>query len=187
MKRAALAVLLLAAACGRRAPEELAPVRETVAGVDLVDYDPPKGTYACRAPARWAAEEDARYDDDGVSFVAPAPAGGVPAVITISRYPNKTDKAADAAAYAKSFWELDGKEPAVERRDLGGRTALVFTREAPLKTLHTNKLAAVRRVDIALVPVPGGFFRLEHAAPRETAAATLPVFEAVLRSFAPKP
>ena len=42
------------------------------------------------------------------------------------------------------------------------------------------------RSDHAIIPIQGGFFAIEHRAPLNAYERTLPVFEAVVRSFNPK-
>lgn len=185
--RALVLVLLLSAACGKKTgTEDAAPVRETAAGVDMIDYDPPKGTYACRAPARWKGDEDARYDDD-VTFIGPLTGPQPVSVsISISRYPNSSDQYADAEEYAKSWELVDGKPTRYTQKEISGRSIIFFSREYPYKKPRSRKMEYMIRKDVALIPVKGGFFEIAHSAPSASCERTLPVFKAVVRSFQPK-
>lgn len=193
--RRPFALLLLASvalsACKKSAPENPAPAGETAAGFALIDFDAPKGSFACRAPADWGVQEAPR-DGDNVTFVSrPLPAcGGRLAFINFVRHPESpSDKTTDARTYAESFWEVDPnhKQPALELKNMGGNDAILLHQEQPYRKPHSKKVEYMLRQDHAFVPVKGGFYHIRHSAPADCYQATLPVFEAVVRSFKPKP
>lgn len=190
MRRMALAVLLVLPGCKQRATEELVPIKEIVSGVEMIDYDSPKGTYVCRAPANWKGDElPERYGTDTVSFIGPLTGPRpISVFINVMKYPLKHETVSDPEAYAESFWELtpDHKPPKREVLDISGRKVIRFSWERPYRKLHSNKVEYIERQDIALIPVKGGFFRIDHTAPKDAYQKTLPVFEAVVRSFKPK-
>ena len=105
--------------------------------------------------------------------------------ISILRYPDggriKTPKA---------YWDaltLSGQNPSpLAARAIDGRTAYELHYEPAQRPLHGGTVLNVKREDVIMIPVPGGFFAISHSAPAETYAATLPVFEAVVASFRPK-
>lgn len=174
------------AACKPAAPEQAGPTptKEIVAGVEMIDYDDGKGGYACLAPRLWGIEEG-----DGATFVGPRDpktAGG--AYITILRYPGSSQQWSDPRKYAESFWKVDPKreQPALEERKIGDSTVIFLHQERPFYKLHSSKAEYMLRYDFALIPVEGGFFAISHRAPLNAYAATLPVFEAVVKSFRPK-
>lgn len=191
MKRFALlfAAALALTACKKSEPAavELAPTKETVAGVALIDYDPPQGAFTCRAPGEWKAREDSAAGTDSVVFFGPStPRGG--AAIHILQYPHgKNDPWSDADKYAESFWEIDPKmkQPALERKKIGDNTVILFNQERPFRKPHSTKIEHMVRHDYALIPVKGGFFEISHSAPVHSYRETLPIFEAVVRSFRP--
>lgn len=185
MRRGALLLLLLAG-CRQRPDGEAPRAPETAAGVEMIDYAPPAGTFSCPAPAAWKGEETSDYGPDEVAFIAPAGARGASVSISISRFPNKADKYVDPEAYAKSWSEVDGKPVAMTKTDLGGRSVIRYFRERPARALHSRKVLYQVRDDAALIPAPGGFFEIRHSAPLEDYRRTLPVFEAVVRGFRPK-
>ena len=108
------------------------------------------------------------------------------ASISISKYPNKSDKYVDAEVYAKSFKEISGKPTVYEKKVVEGKTVIRFTRERTARAMHSKKAAHQVREDVALIVVPGGFFEISHSAPIDTYQNSLPVFEEVVRSFKPK-
>lgn len=187
-------ILLIAAhvalaACKKSEPAavNLTPTKETVAGMNLIDYDPPKGAFTCRAPADWKGRED--FDGtDSITFIGPwSPKGG--AYINILQYPHsKNDQWKDAEKYAASFWETDpkGAPPALEKIKIGDNTVIRFHQERPFYKPHQQRIDHMERHDYALIPVKGGFFEIWHSAPVDSYQKTLPIFEAVVRSFKPK-
>jgi len=185
MKRFALlfAAGLALAACKKSEPPGPAPTLETVAGEGLIDYDPPKGAFTCRAPGEWKAREESNGTDT-VTFIGPGAQGA--AHIRILQYPHdKNDPWSDADKYASSFWEIDpkNKQPALEKTKIGDNSVIRFHQERPAYKLHSKKVDRVERHDYALIPVKGGFFEIWHTAPADSYQKTLPVFEAVVRSF----
>jgi hypothetical protein len=185
-----IAVWVALAACKKSAPAavDLTPTKETVAGVNLIDYDSPKGAFTCRAPADWKGREDVDGATDSITFVGPWSAKGM-ANIHILQYPHaKNDQWKDADKYAASFWEVasDGKQPALEKKKIGGNTVTFLHYERPFRKAHSKKIEYMMREDVALIPVKGGFFEIWHSAPVHMYQETMPVFEAVVRSFKPK-
>lgn len=184
-----IAILLLLTGCKQTAPEtDTVPVKEVVSGIGMVDYDAPKGSYACRAPGEWKADElNESYGIDSVMFFGPLNgARPISVFIGIMKYPSPNERVNNAEAYAKSFELVDFKDTVYEKRDIGGRQVIFFNRERPFRKLHSTKVEYIERQDIALIPVKGGFFRIDHTAPKDAYQKTLPVFEAVVRSFKPK-
>lgn len=190
MKRFLLAVIIPAlASCNQNSVQSTnTPIVEVVSGVELINYDSPKGTYSCRAPADWKGDElPERYGTDTVSFIGPLNGPRpVSVFINVMKYPMKNEPVTDPEAYAKSFELVDFKDTKYEKRDIEGRQVIFFNRERPFRKLHSTKVEYMERQDIALIPVKGGFFRIDHTAPKDAYQQTLPVFEAVVRSFKPK-
>jgi hypothetical protein len=189
MNRPLILVFALAAgltACKRAAPEkvDLTPTKEVVAGVDLIDYDDEKGAYTCLAPRLWGIHED-----NGATFVGPRdPKTTGSSYITIIRYPGSSKRWSDPQKYAESFWQIDpkNKQPALEKRKIGDNTVIFLHQEQPFYKLHSSKSEYMLRSDYAIIPIPGGFFTIEHRAPLSAYESTLPIFDAVVRSFKPK-
>lgn len=185
-----LAVCAALSSCKKSEPAavDLTPTMETVAGVNLIDYDSPKGAFTCRAPADWKGRERVDGWTDTVTFVGPWSEKGM-AHISVLQYPHaKNDQWTDADKYAASFWQItqDGKQPLVEKKRIGGNTAILLHLERPHRKVHSKKIEYMMREDYALIPVKGGFFSIKHSAPVHMYRETLPVFEAVVRSFKPK-
>ena len=184
-----IAAYIALAACKKSEPaaENLTPTKETVAGTALIDYDPPSGAFTCRAPGAWKGREETDVTDT-ITFIGPWSPKGV-AYINILQYPHgEHDQWKDAETYANSFWQKDpaGKQPAVETLKIGGNTVLRLHQDRPFRKLHSNKVEYMERHDFALIPVKGGFFAISHSAPVDSYQETLPIFEAVVRSFKPK-
>ncbi len=178
-------------ACKRGAPEkaDLTPTKEVIGGVEMIDYDAELGTFSCRAPRLWDIREQKIKKSDGVTFVGPRdPATTGSSYITILRYPESASRWTDAQKYAESFWRIDtrNKQPALEKRKIGDAAVIFFHQERPFYKIHSNKAEYMLRYDYALIPIKGGFFEIEHRAPVNAYEATLPVFEAVVKSFRPK-
>ena len=191
MRRIVFASLCLLSACKKQAVEtDSVPVMEVVAGVGMIDYDSAKGTYACRAPGEWKAlERDDSFPPDTVSFIGPLHGPRPTSVnINIMRYPTSGDPYSDPEAFAESHWEFtpDAKPPKRETVEMGGKKVIRFAIEKPYVPIHARKAEYIERWDFALVPVKGGFFRIQHKAPKDEYLKTLPIFEAVVRSFKPK-
>lgn len=177
--------------CNRGTPEmaDPTPTREIVAGVELIDYDAAQGAFSCRAPRYWTVREERIKKSDAVIFLAPRDPqtmGG--SYIMILEYPDSAPQYGNAEKYAETFWELDPKmkQPALERRKIGDKTVIFFHQERPFYKPHSRKIEHMLRHDYALIPVKGGFFEIEHRAPVNAYEATLPVFEAVVKSFQPR-
>jgi hypothetical protein len=191
MRHLSVALLLAVSAC-KKAPVEVDPVqvKEVIAGVGLIDYDSAKGTFTCRAPGEWKAlEHPDRHGIDTVSFFGPLH-GPRPTSVTIGvmRFPIGDEGNKGPEAYAESFWEFtpDAKPPKRETVEMGGKKVIRFAIEKPYVPIHARKAEYIERWDFALVPVKGGFFRIQHKAPKDEYLKTLPIFEAVVRSFKPK-
>jgi|CXWL01.1.fsa_nt_gi hypothetical protein len=190
--KTALPFLILLSACGRKTETAAeTPVKATpVAGLEFIDYVPPAGTYTCRAPAHWKGEETTDYGPDEVSFIGEVTKGlameSKLVSISISKYPNKSDKYVDAEAYAKSESVVSGKPVVYEKKIIEGKTVIRFSHERTARAMHSKKAPRHVREDVALIVVPGGFFEITHTGPVETYGNTLPVFEEVVRSFKPK-
>lgn len=163
------------------------PVKETVANVGLIDFQPSKGAFMCRAPGEWKVREDASSGNDSITFLGPLSDSRL-ASISILQYPSNSDKWSDARKYAESFWEVtpDNKQPEVTKKIIDGKEVLFFHFEKPFRKVHSKKVEYMQRCDYALIPVKGGFFELWHTAPADRYQETLPVFEAVVKSFKPK-
>jgi len=189
--RILLAALLAAGAgCRRAAPASApagAPAAPDSASVAMTAYDAPSGGFRCLAPASWKLLEDSALGPDEVSFLdSSAASAGRDVRISISRYPNAVDRYVDADAYLRALVQPDGRPIRAESEEVGGRRVTRFELERPFKSLHSSRERYLERESVALVPAPGGFFRLEHVAPAADAARTRPAFEALLRSFEPK-
>lgn len=191
MKFFPLVMLAVFAACKKEtAKTDPVPVKEVVSGVAMIDYDAPERTYSCRAPGEWKADErNERFGVDTVSFFGPLEGPRPFSVfINIMKYPPKNGDAADAEKFAESFWEFtpDAKPPKREIVEVAGRKVIRFAIERPYVPPHAAKAKYIERWDFALIPVKDGFFRLQHKAPKDDYMKTLPVFEAMVRSFKPK-
>lgn len=189
MKRAALAVLLIAgfAACKKAPQAPAVPVKETVAGFGMIDYTPPQGAFMCRLPGDWKGEEDKTTSgNDTVSLIGPLKDKRL-AFIHILHY-RKGDQWTDAKKYADSFWEItpNNEQPALEKTQVNGNEVIRFNFQQPYRKNHSKKVEYMERLDYALIPTKDGFFELWHSAPADCYKETLPVFEAVVRSFKPK-
>ena len=185
----ALAVALSACKRGTPEAEGPTPTKEVVAGVEMIDYDAEQGTFSCLAPRHWGIREEKGEKSDVAVFVGPRDSktmGG--SYITILKYPDSAPQYADAEKYAETFWEIDPKmkQPALERRTIGGKTVIFFHQERPFRKLHSHQVEYRIRHDYALIPVKGGFFEIEHRAPVDAYKTTIPIFEAVVKSFQPK-
>lgn len=180
----ALAVLAVFSAC-KRAPQEAAeavPVAEAVAGVAMIDFEASEAKFACRVPADWGVRSDKHLPrEKGIVL------SGGGAHISIFKYP-ELDPYTDARVYAETFWQLEpnGKQPEIAEEKIGDRTVLRFHYERMPYPQRTREGDRPDRLDFALFPVKGGFFSISHQAPVDAFQKTLPVFEAVVRSFKPK-
>lgn len=183
--------LLAGLACKQQAAiEDPLAVKEVVAGYQLIDYQSASGTFQCRIPQDWGASERGEsYGVDVVRFYGPRVADKTaPVSIGVMRFPIGNEGNKGAAAYAESFWEFtkDRNPPPQTILEAHGKKIIMFSIEMPFRLLHAKKPEYMERWDIALVPVKDGFFRIEHKAPKDSYEKTLPVFEALVRSFKPK-
>lgn len=180
-----LAAVACIAACKRAAPPaDPTPTLETVSGVEMIHYDSEDGTFSILAPKHWGAQEE----KGTLTFVGPRdPKTMAYSYITILP---SSPQWTDARKYAESFWQIDPKikQPDIEERKIGDATVLFFHQDRPNRMMHnSSRIGYMLRYDYALIPVKGGFYEFEHRAPVNTYAATLPVFESVVKSFKPKP
>ncbi len=180
-----LAALLAITAC-KKAEEkviDLVPTRETIGDTAMIDFESPKAAFICRAPRDWGIREERYLDSSkGASFIGPDGA------ITILKYPESEPRYTDALKYAETFWEIDpdNKQPEITREKIGDVTVIRFHQERASQIPHTRKMTPPYRYDYALFPIKGGFFEIQHRAPASSYKTSLPVFEAVVRSFKPK-
>jgi hypothetical protein len=186
-------ILIAAAAFSacKRAPKEAAdalPVKEVVAGVPMIDFEAKEAKFSCRAPRNWGMREKFVENSKEAVFVGESVKGSGLVYISIRRYPESEPQYDDARKYAESFWQIDptNKQPEVTTEKIGDATVIRFHQERPYYRPHSHKLEYMNRYDYALFPIKGGFFEIEQRAPASDYAATLPVFEAVVRSFKPK-
>ena len=148
------ALIALALTACRKAPQ-VSPASadggKSAAADGFIDYDSPKGGFACRAPGQWKLDEDGA----SVAFLGPGQAS-----ISIIRYPSEMDKRTDARKYADSFWEI-GPRPVLETREIGGRDAIVFHQERTVRVPHRPKDDYTARHDYAPFVHPVGRRRPE--------------------------
>lgn len=179
------------AAC-KRAPQEAAdalPVKEVVAGVPMIDFEAKEARFSCRAPRNWGMREKYVENNKEAVFVgASGPKGSGLAYISIRRYPESEPQYNDARKYAESFWMIDpqNKQPEITTEKIGDMTVIRFHQERPYYKPHSHKLEYMNRYDYALFPIKAGFFEIEHRTAAADYETTLPIFEAVVRSFKPK-
>ncbi len=188
---ALFALTVALSACSRGTPEtaDPTPTKEVIAGVEMIDFDSEQGAFSCRAPRLWGIRAEKIKKSDAVVFIGPRDpetAGG--SYITILKYPDSAPQYADAEKYAETFWTIDPKmkQPALERRKIGDKIVIFFHQERPFYKLHSHTVEYRLRHDYALIPIKGGFFEIEHRAPATAYEKTLPIFEAVVKSFQPK-
>ena len=193
MKISFVLMIIAALSACKRAPkpnENVLPIQEVVAGEPLIDFSSPEAGFSCRAPSFWGVPESNFKKSDGVLFVGPRDSVKMTSPrITIHRFPESEPQYNDAQKYAETFWMLDDRkgQPALERKTFGDISAITFHQERPNYQVHGSpKIQYMIRYDYALFPVKGGFFEIVHQAPTDSYAKTLPVFEAVVRSFRPK-
>lgn len=182
---AILLALLALSACKRsEAPAaDPFPVKTTIGEVPLIDFDSPESEFSCLAPRSWSIQPSKHLDPrKGAAFI------GAGRGISILRYPESEPQWNDAQKYAESFWMLDsnGKQPEITKEKIGDNTAIRFYQERAMLLPHSKKLGKPSRYDYALIPIKGGFFEIRHQAPADDYKSSLPVFEAVVRSFQAK-
>lgn len=180
---AILLALLTLSACKRSETPaaDPFPVKSMIGDVPLIDFESPEAKFTCLAPRNWSIQPPKYLDAaKGAAFSSDK------SVITILRYPESESIYNDAQKYADSFFMI-GDQPVVTKEKIGDNTILRFHQERASQIPHTRKYAKPKRYDYALFPIKGGFFEIMHAAPADDYKSTLPVFEAVVRSFKPKP
>ena len=185
-------MLVLTVSCKQKeaAPQHDEPgVKSTVNGMDMIEYQEPSGAFRVDAPATWKIREKNDLGPE-VMFIGPGTSKRPYSVdIAISRYPNPVNKSGDPKRYYDAFTLIETMKIAMPfgKRELAGRAVESYAFENPFRKLHSQNIEYYRRDDVAIVRVPGGFFRIEHSAPAEDYKATLPIFEAVVASFKPGP
>jgi len=185
MKRLALAALVALAACRKPAAPPAAS-GDAVSGERMIDFDGADGSFRCRAPAEWKAQEDA-HGGPLVMFFGPT-SGPLRAKVSIAvtRYPDGVDR----IKTPQDFWDaqklLDRKPSPLETRQVDGRTVYALHYESPQRPPHGWTVLYMNRADVALIPTATGFFAVTHVAPSDAYRRTLPVFDDVVRSFKPK-
>jgi hypothetical protein len=182
----ALAVLIALSAC-KRAPQEgpvAVPTQEVVAGVAMIDFTSDEAKFTARVPGEWGVMPGKYFEPSkGLSMW-----DGKTTHISISKYPDLDPQYTDARKYAESFPLItpDGKQPEITEETIGDRVVLRFHYERMPYPKRTRNSDRPNRLDFALIPVKGGFYEIEHSASVDTYKKTLPVFEAVVKSFKPK-
>ena len=182
-----LTALIVAVACKKiEATSAALSTKEVAANAALIDYDSPRGDFTCRAPRFWKAEEGASAADV-ISFIGPPTPRGM-TFIHIFRHPSKTDRESNARKYAESFREIDpaGKRPQLETKRISNADVIFFHQERPQPQLHSKKTVRLERHDYALIPTKNGFFEIIHSAAADHFQETLPIFDAIVRSFKSK-
>jgi hypothetical protein len=188
MKPILLAALVaLAAGCRKAETAKEAAPGQTVAGVRLIDYDEQHGAFSCQAPADWKAVEDDYSGGPLVMFMGPVsgPRRGT-AAISVSRYPSTGDKIKTPQEYVEMLKLTEHRPSELETRVVDGRTVYAVHFEDERRDPRTRKVLYMDRQDAVLIPRDGGFYELAHTAPADSYQATLPVFEALVKSFRPK-
>jgi hypothetical protein len=182
----ALVVLVALSACKRSSQAGAVPVptQEVVAGVELIDFVSDEAKFSCRVPGEWGVESE--------KFIARSKglmlSGPQATHISISKYPDLDPQYSDARAYAESIGMIvpGGKQPEITHDKLGDREIFRFHYERMPYPKRTRNSDRPERLDVALITVKGGFYEIQHSASVDTYQKTLPVFEAVVRSFQPK-
>ncbi len=181
----ALAVIAVFSACKRSAPDtaDSVPIKEVVAGVPMIDFEATETKFSARVPADWGVRQE-KYLDPKKGVVL---SGGKGTSIFIFKYP-EMDPQTDARKYAETAFMLSSKgQPEITEERAGERTVLRYHYERMPYPKRTRDADRPNRIDVVLIPVKGGFYELQHIASVDSYQKTLPVFEAVVRSFKPKP
>ncbi|MDD5302856.1 MAG: hypothetical protein PHS14_07060 [Elusimicrobia bacterium] len=182
----ALAVFVSFSAC-KRTPEEgpvVVPTKEIVAGVEMIDFTSDEAKFTARVPGEWGVREEKYLERSlGISMTGPDATH-----INIFKYPEINPTYKDARAYAESFALItpNGKQPEITEEKIGDLTVLRLHYERMPFPKRTRNSDHPNRLDFALIPVKGGFYEIKHTASIDTYQKTLPVFDAVVRSFKPK-
>jgi len=190
MKRLLLAALAaLSVSCRKAEPakEELVPTKAVVAGERLIDFDEQSGAFSCRAPAEWKAVEDNYSGGPLVMFFGPM-SGPLRAKVSISvgRYPDGSGQIKTPQDYVDSLKLTDQNPSALETRVIDGRTVYAVHYDEPQIDPRSRKTLYMNREDTVMIPRKDGFFSISHTAPADAYQRTLPIFEAVVKSFQPK-
>ncbi len=181
----AAALLALAAACRRPGTPSPPKADGSAAGVTMIDYRPADGAYGCRAPARWRTDEESAWGP-AVTFLDPDGPRPYSHSISILRYPGKADSFTSAAQYLKEAGPEGADAGPVVKTTEDGLTLYRYHETKPFRSLNGRTVLYQLRDDVVLLPVKGGFYRLTHSAPDGEYLTTLPVFEALVKSFRPK-
>lgn len=195
--RFVFAVMLALSACKRSAPQaesDSLPVREVAGGAPMIDLDFPEAKFSCRVPANWRVR-DPKYLDPNKGIAMMGPSDPVEEIgdktqlshISIHKFPESGEEYTDAEKYSQTFWQIsmDGKPPEVTKEVINGNTVYRLHLERKPYPART-KNPPNDRWDYALVAAKGGFYAIKHTASTTTYQKSLPVFEAVVRSFKPK-
>ncbi|MBI5246767.1 MAG: hypothetical protein HY923_06265 [Elusimicrobia bacterium] len=183
--RALLLAVLALSACKKAAgtAADAFPVKDTIAGVPMIEFDSPEAHFSCLAPRDWGIVPEKRLQGyKGAAFTLSDVS------ISILKYPESSPDVKDARKFAESFWQADvnGKQPDIAEENIGGATVLRLHIEREPLIPHSKTKRPPVRHDFVLVPVKGGFYEISHSAPAASYQKTLPVFEAIVRSFKPK-
>ena len=187
-----LLIAIAAVSACKRAPQgdvDVAPVKAIAANIPMIDFVSPEARFSCLAPRDWGIREKHVEKSHGATFVGEAvPKGSGLVHISVRRYPESESAYSDARKYAETFWEIDPqhKQPEIVTEKIGDHTVFRFHQERPYYKGHSRKVEYMNRFDYALFPIKGGFFEIEHRAISTEYKSTLPVFEAVVRSFKPQ-
>ncbi|UPT73437.1 MAG: hypothetical protein M0D55_16430 [Elusimicrobiota bacterium] len=192
-----LAVLVALSACKRPAQQaegDPMPVREVAGGAPMIDLDFPEAKFSCRVPANWRVRAPKYLDPrEGIAMMGPSdPAEQIGektqlSHISILKFPESGAEHTDAEKYSQTFWQIsqDGKPPEVTKEIINGNTVYrlhIERKPHPARTKNPPN----DRWDYALVAAKDGFYAIKHSASTTTYQKSLPVFEAVVRSFKPQ-
>lgn len=180
------AVIILGLIGCKEKSQPLAPQPVKSVG-DLIAYRESSGAFEIAGPPDWQVREDKTF---GPSVTLLGPGNSMyprSVAIHVTRYPSAAAPSPDPRSYYKSLESIASHRilSPYAKRTLGGRDVESYAVEAPFRRPHQRKAAYQRREDVAIIAFPGGFYRIDHAAPVEIYAETLPIFEAVVASFKP--
>lgn len=181
----ALAVFFAFTACKRTSQEEaiIVPTREVVAGTAMIDFVSEEAKFSCRVPGEWGVREEKYLErSKGLSLSGPEATH-----ISIYKYPELDAQYKNARAYAETFGMISDKgQPEITEEKIGDTTVLRLHYERMPYPKRTRNSDRPNRLDFVLIPVKDGFYEIKHTASVDTYKKTLPIFEAVVRSFKPK-
>lgn len=187
MSRLLLPALLLAAASAFAAPQPVrdqppsAPDKDVVLGPHPFDCPPPKGWTVMPEP-------------DGMSFIGPQDAHGVPAQINVRWVRPGAGGEPSAEAYiARQARPLEARIPGWSvgkpgDAEVAGRKARRVERESS-EHVPPSSLKSVEvpmKEEHVAVPASQGYFVLLYYAPRSLFAKHRPAFQKTLDGFAPR-